>query len=82
MPTFLPYNKTIILFKFETLHIIQRSERYEYYHITKDVFFDNQTDVETIILFKTLFKKYNFIQMERKEKLVSYFHKRKHNCKI
>ena len=68
MPTFLTYNKTIILFKFETLHIIQRSERYEYYHITKDVFFDNQIDVETIILLKILFKKSTFIQIKRKEK--------------
>ena len=68
MPTFLTYNKTIILFKFETLHIIQRSERYEYYHITKDVFCDNQIDVETIILYKTLFEKPTFIQFKRKEK--------------
>lgn len=75
MPTFLLYNKTIILFKFETLHIIQHSERYEYYHITKDVFFDNQIDVETIILFKTLVKKSTFIQMKRKDK-------RKYNCKM
>ena len=61
-------NKTIKLFKFETLHIIQHSGRYEYYHITKDVFFDNQIDVETIILYKTIYEKSTFIQFKRKDK--------------
>ena len=58
----------IILFEFETLHIIQHSVRYDFYQVTKDVFFDNQIDVEMIILYKTLYEKSTFIQFKRKEK--------------
>ena len=47
----------IILFEFETLHIIQHSVRYEFYHVTKDGFYDNQNYVETILFFKTIFEK-------------------------
>ena len=48
----------IILFEFETLHIIQHSVRYEFYHVTKDGLYDNQNYVEPILHFKTIFEKY------------------------
>ena len=42
----------IILFKFETLHIIQHSVRYELYHVTKDGFYDNQNYVKNDYIFQ------------------------------
>ena len=57
----------IILFEFETLHIIQHSVRYEFYHVTKDGFYDNHNCVETIIFFKIIFEKFSFVPIEEKK---------------
>ena len=66
MPTFLQYNKKMILFEFETLHIIQHSVRYDFYHVTKDVFFDNENYADCIKLSETIFDKSTFVQNKRK----------------
>ena len=56
----------MILFEFETLHIIQHSVRYDFYHVTKDVFFDNQNYADCIKLSETIFDKSTFVQNKRK----------------
>ena len=59
----------IILFEFETLHIIQHSERYEFYHVTKDGFYDNQNYVEKRFHFSKQFSRNSNLFELKKRKI-------------